>query len=42
VHLGFGVGRDFYVEDADGFVFEGQVMVGFGGDFYFGGGGLGS
>jgi hypothetical protein len=30
------VGRDFNVEDADGFVFEGEVVVRFGGDFDFG------
>ena len=36
VHQSFGVSGDFYVEDADGFVFEGQVMVGLGGDFDFG------
>jgi hypothetical protein len=30
------VGRDFDAEDADGFVFEGEVVVRFGGDFDFG------
>jgi hypothetical protein len=29
-------GRDFNVEDADGFVFEGEVVVRLGGDFDFG------
>ena len=41
VHQGFGVGRDFYVVDADVFVFESQVMVGLGREFNFGGCGLG-
>jgi len=35
VGQGFCVGRNFDVEDADGFVFEGEVMVGLGGDFDF-------
>ena len=35
VGQGFGVGRNFDIEDADGFVFEGEVMVGLGGDFNF-------
>jgi hypothetical protein len=38
VHLGFGVGVDLDVEDADGLVFEREVMVGLGGDFDFGSG----
>jgi len=37
VHLSFGVGVDLDVEDADGFVFEREVMVRLGGDFDFGG-----
>jgi len=36
VRVGFGSGRDFDVEDADLGVFEGEVMVGFGCDFYGG------
>ena len=40
VHEGVGVRSDVDVEDADGFVFEGEVVVGLGGDFYFGVGGL--
>ena len=36
----FGVGIDFDVEDADGFVFEDEVVVRLGGDFDFGSGGL--
>ncbi len=40
VHQSFGVRVDFDVEDAHGFVFEGQVMMRFGGDFYFGSCGL--
>ena len=40
VHQGFGVGWDFDVKDADGFVFEGEVVVRLGGDFDFGSGGL--
>jgi hypothetical protein len=35
------VGRDFDVVDADVFVFEGQVVVWLGGEFYLGGCGLG-
>jgi hypothetical protein len=41
VHEGFGVGQDFYVVDADIFVFEGEVVVGLGEEFDFGGCGLG-
>jgi hypothetical protein len=40
VHQGFGVRVDFDVEDADGFVFEGQMVMTFGYDFNFRGGGL--
>jgi hypothetical protein len=35
------VGRDLDVVDADVFVFEGQVVVRLGGEFDFGGCGLG-
>jgi hypothetical protein len=34
------VRRDFHVEDADGFVFEGEVMMRLGGDFDLRGDGL--
>jgi hypothetical protein len=37
---GLGVGGDFDVEDADGFVFEGEVVVRLVGDFNYGGRGL--
>jgi hypothetical protein len=40
VHQSFGVRVDFDVEDADGLVFEGEVVVRLGCDFYFGSGGL--
>lgn len=36
VELGGVVGRDFNIEDADGFVFEGEVVVRFVRDFDFG------
>jgi hypothetical protein len=41
VHESVGVGRDLDVVDADVFVFEGQVVVRLGGEFYLGGCGLG-
>ncbi len=41
VHQGVGVGRDFDVVDADVFVFQREVVVGLGGEFDFGGDGLG-
>jgi hypothetical protein len=34
VHEGLGVRWDLDIEDADGLVLEGQVMMGLGGDFY--------
>jgi len=37
VHKSVGVRSELDVEDADGFVFESEVMVGLGGDFDFGG-----
>jgi hypothetical protein len=40
VHESFGVGSDLDVEDTDGFVFEGEMVVRLGGDFDFGSGGL--
>ena len=40
VHEGVGVRRDLDVEDADGFVFEGEVVVRLCGDFDLGGNGL--
>jgi hypothetical protein len=40
VHESFGVRGDVDVEDADGFVFESEVVVRLGGDFDFGSGGL--
>jgi hypothetical protein len=40
VHQGFVVGRDFDVEDAHGFVFEGEVVVRLVGNFDFRGDGL--
>jgi hypothetical protein len=36
VHQGLGVRGNIDVEDADGFVFEDEVVVGLGGDFDFG------
>ena len=41
VHESVGVRWDFDIEDADGFVLEGEVMQGLGGDFNFGSDGLG-
>ena len=41
VHQRFRVRGNFDVEDSDGFIFEGQVMIGLGGDFNFGSWGLG-
>ena len=41
VRQSFGVGIDFDVEDADGFVFEDEMMVRLGGDLDFRSGGLG-
>jgi hypothetical protein len=38
VHESFGARRNVDVEDSGGFVFEGEVVVGLGGDFDFGGG----
>ena len=40
MHERIGVGRDFDVEDADELVLENEMMVGLGGDFDFGCGGL--
>ena len=40
MHLGFSVGADLDVEDADVLVFKGEVMVRFVGDLKFGRGGL--
>jgi hypothetical protein len=40
VHESFGVSRHVDVEDPDGFVFQGEVVVRLGRDFDFGSGGL--
>lgn len=41
VHKSVRVRRDFDVVDADVFIFECEVVVGLGGEFHFGGNGLG-
>ena len=40
VHESVGVSGNVDVEDADGFVFKGEMVMRLGGDFNFGGGGL--
>lgn len=41
MHQSLSIGVDLDVEDADGFVFQGEVVVRFSGNFDFGGSGLG-